>query len=113
MESTPDVTPDIDAVIFDFAGVLSTSPALGMIARATDFDVDVGAMLSIMLGPLDVDGDHPWHRLERGEITTEQYASRHRAAVAGDRGDVVPFVAPRGGTPRGAPTRTRDDRHGP
>ena len=86
MESAPaDVTTDtdtdtsrdidIDAVIFDFAGVLSTSPALGMIARASDFDVDLGAMLSIMLGPLDIDGDHPWHRLERGEITTDQYAT--------------------------------------
>ena len=65
----------IDAVIFDFAGVLSTSPALGMIARAADFDVDLGAMSSVMLGPLDVDSDHPWHRLERGEITTGQYAA--------------------------------------
>jgi putative hydrolase of the HAD superfamily len=73
IEVNPERT--IDAVIFDFAGVLSTSPALGMIARAADFDVDLGAMLSVMLGPLDVDSDHPWHRLERGEITTEQYAA--------------------------------------
>jgi epoxide hydrolase-like predicted phosphatase len=46
-----------------------------MMAMVADLDVDVGAMLSIMLGPLDVDGDHPWHRLERGEITTDQYAT--------------------------------------
>jgi putative hydrolase of the HAD superfamily len=73
IEANPDRA--VDAVIFDFAGVLSTSPALGMIARAADYDVELGAMLSVMLGPLDVDSDHPWHRLERGEITTEQYAA--------------------------------------
>jgi putative hydrolase of the HAD superfamily len=65
----------IDAVIFDFAGVLSTSPALAMVARATDLDaeVDMRTLLSIMLGPLDADGDHPWHQLERGQITVDQF----------------------------------------
>jgi putative hydrolase of the HAD superfamily len=69
----PVATPAIDAVIFDFAGVLSTSPAAGMIERAQRYDLDLSTFMPIVLGPLDVDGDHPYHELERGRITMDEF----------------------------------------
>jgi putative hydrolase of the HAD superfamily len=74
MERTQgDGTTEIDAVIFDFAGVLSTSPTTAMMARAESFDIDLATFLPIMLGPLDDDGDHPWHELERGRLTMDEF----------------------------------------
>ena len=64
---------DIDAVIFDFAGVLSTSPTAGMAQRAEAFGVDLATFLPVVKGPLDVDGDHPYHELERGVISMDEY----------------------------------------
>ena len=60
-------------MIFDFAGVLTTSPGAAMVSRANGFDLDPATLLSIMLGPLDDDGDHPWHELERGRLTMEEF----------------------------------------
>ena len=60
------------AAIFDFAGVLTTSPAAYMGEVAKDNGWDLLEVMPLMLGPLDTDGDHPWHRLERGEISFDQ-----------------------------------------
>lgn len=62
-------------MIFDFTGVLTTSPAAMMAKQAAfhGIDVDPRSFVEIVLGPLDVDGDHPWHRLERGQITFDEY----------------------------------------
>jgi epoxide hydrolase-like predicted phosphatase len=46
-------------VLFDFGGVFIDSPF-------ADLDPEVAFAL---FGPYDRDTDHPWHRLERGEIT--------------------------------------------
>ena len=70
---------DIDAVIFDFAGVLSTSPGEMMRERidrsGLDIEVDIASFMQIIMGPLDVEGDHPWHRLERGRIDFDEYVA--------------------------------------
>ena len=63
------MNPDIDAVIFDFGGVLSSSVGDMMASAIAEFDVPLEVFMPIALGPLDGDGDHPWHRMERGEIT--------------------------------------------
>ncbi len=71
--------PDIDAVIFDFAGVLSTSPGEMMRRQidesGIDINIDIGTFVQIMMGPLDAEGDHPWHRLERGQIDYDDYTA--------------------------------------
>jgi epoxide hydrolase-like predicted phosphatase len=56
----------IKAVLFDFSGVLTTSPwpALSASARGD---------LELLVGPYHEDTDHPWHRLERGEIAIGQW----------------------------------------
>jgi putative hydrolase of the HAD superfamily len=67
--------PDVDAVIFDFAGVLSSSPGEAMATRLEGFDIELGTFASIVLGPLHDDGDHPWHQLECGRITMDEYVA--------------------------------------
>ena len=65
----------IEAVLFDFNGVLTTSPFAHMAALGTDAGVDGQVVLDLMLGPYDEDTDHAWHRFERGEITAAEYGA--------------------------------------
>ena len=96
MTPPPTSTPtDIDAVIFDFAGVLSTSPGVAMLARAEGFDLDLATFLPIMLGPLDDDGDHPWHELERGRITMDEFEAAIEPMWRATGATVVPIGATR------------------
>lgn len=80
MSESPDRR--FDAVLFDLTGVLTTSPwaALG---RAGDGDHD--AVLDVLVGPYHEDTDHPWHRLERGEIPILEFATLIQAHAT-DRG---------------------------
>ncbi len=66
---------EIQAVLFDFSGVLTTSPWPALSASA-DGDLD------FLVGPYHEDTDHPWHRLERGEITIEEWLTAIQAAAA-------------------------------
>jgi putative hydrolase of the HAD superfamily len=64
----------IHAVLFDFSGVLTTSPWPALRASA-DGDLD------FLVGPYHEDTDHPWHRLEPGEITIEEWLTAIQAAA--------------------------------
>jgi len=71
----------IDTVIFDLGGVLMTN------GRHSDFvrryppeHADVA--LRLFMGEFGTDGDHPWHRLERGEITFAECQALNREAFA-------------------------------
>jgi putative hydrolase of the HAD superfamily len=57
----------IEAVLFDFAGVLTSSPWTAMTAAG-------GGDLELLIGSYDEDGDHPWHQVERGEIAITEWA---------------------------------------
>jgi epoxide hydrolase-like predicted phosphatase len=59
----------IEAVIFDFGGVFTASPFTGIHAWHESKGLDPAQGVRIVFGPYDQDTDHPWHRLERGEIT--------------------------------------------
>ena len=50
----------IEAVLFDFGGVFTASPF-----EAAGDDV----LRELIFGPYHQDTDHPWHRLERGELS--------------------------------------------
>jgi len=65
----------IEAVLFDFNGVLTTSPFAHMAALGDEAGIDGQAVLDLMLGPYDEDTDHAWHRFERGEITAAEYGA--------------------------------------
>jgi epoxide hydrolase-like predicted phosphatase len=58
----------IEAVLWDYGGVFSGSPFGAMAGVARQLGVDPERYLEIVFGPYDLDTDHPWHRLERGEI---------------------------------------------
>ncbi len=63
----------IRAVLFDLHGVLTSSPWSALAEVAASPGVDEALALRVILGDYATDGDHPWHRLERGEITVEEY----------------------------------------
>lgn len=80
MSAAPEASP-ITTVLFDFAGVLTSSPWGAMTAAG-------GGDLELLIGSYEEDGDHPWHRVERGEISIADWvtevteeADRRGAAV--------------------------------
>jgi epoxide hydrolase-like predicted phosphatase len=60
-----------DAVLFDFGGVFLPSPFEVLYEAASRFGVSPQTVLATCFGSYDQDTDHPWHRLERGEITAQ------------------------------------------
>ncbi len=60
------MTP-ITAVLFDFAGVLTSSPWTAMTAAG-------GGNLELLIGSYEEDTDHPWHQVERGEMAIADWA---------------------------------------
>ena len=82
----------IDAVFFDFGGVFTPSPFSVIRAAGPELGLDPELVLSLCFGPYDDDTDHPWHRLERGELPLIE-ARRQLVALAAEH-DVVldPFT---------------------
>lgn len=67
-------SPVVNTVIFDLGGVLSVSGrALDVVKRFPDHPAE--DVMAVMLGDYAADSDHPWHRLERGEISLDEYRS--------------------------------------
>ena len=56
----------ITAVLFDFAGVLTSSPWIAMTAAG-------GGNLELLIGSYEDDTDHPWHQVERGEMAIKDW----------------------------------------
>ncbi|MDP2293648.1 MAG: HAD family phosphatase [Actinomycetota bacterium] len=86
----------IDTVIFDVGGVLAET------GRHSDFGKrfprEVAEQVTrLFLGDYATDGDHPWHRLERGEITLEENRRLNKAALEA-AGIAIPPPPP-GGAP--------------
>jgi len=61
------MTP-ITAVLFDFAGVLTSSPWGALTAAG-------GGNLELLIGSYEEDTDHPWHQVERGEMAIADWAT--------------------------------------
>ena len=59
---------DIEAVLFDFGGVFTPSPFDAAEELGASLGAAPGRLLEIVFGPYHEDTNHPWHRLERGEI---------------------------------------------
>ena len=76
----------ITAVLFDFAGVLTSSPWVAMTEAG-------GGNLELLIGAYDEDGDHPWHRVERGELGIGEWATEvtRLGAEAGVAIDFAPL----------------------
>jgi putative hydrolase of the HAD superfamily len=65
--AAPDRT--VDAVLFDFGGVFTLSPFDTVAAAGRELGLEEAVAFDLCFGPYDQDGDHPWHRLERGELS--------------------------------------------
>jgi len=61
----------VKAVLFDFGGVFTDSPFHVVHAFGEELGVSPQVITGIVFGSYEHDGDHPWHRLERGEISLE------------------------------------------
>ena len=59
----------IRAVLFDFGGVFTDSPFHAVHAFGAEKGLGPAEITTIVFGSYQHDGDHPWHRLERGEMT--------------------------------------------
>ncbi len=62
----------IDTVIFDFGGVLARNGRLSDLGNRFPAEHRATAM-RLLMGDYGDDNDHPWHRLERGEITLDEH----------------------------------------
>lgn len=63
-----DSMADFDAVLWDFGGVFSPSPFSTIESIGREKGHDPERFFGAIFGSYDADTDHPWHRLERGEI---------------------------------------------
>ncbi len=61
----------IAAVMWDYGGVFMSSPFEAVAGVARKRGVEPERYLRIIFGPYDRDTSHPWHRLERGELSLE------------------------------------------
>ena len=59
----------IEAVLFDLGGVFTDSPFEAVRITGAELGIDLDLALRLVFGPYDQDTDHPWHRLERGELS--------------------------------------------
>jgi epoxide hydrolase-like predicted phosphatase len=96
-----------DAVLFDFGGVFLPSPFDVLYEAASRFGVPPETVLLTCFGSYDQDTDHPWHRLERGEVTAEE-ALAGIAALGKESGvDIDPIGVL--GSAKGTGNIVRDD----
>ena len=79
------MTAPVEAVFFDFGGVFISSPFAAAADAAVARGIPETELLELIFGPYDLDGDHPWHRLERGEVSFAD-ASASIAALAATSG---------------------------
>lgn len=81
----------IDAALIDFGGVFTASPFAAVEEFGAELGADPGRVLGLIFGPYDRDTQHPWHRLERGEIELVQ-AREEIIALGAEQGlDTDPF----------------------
>ncbi|NRB41552.1 MAG: HAD family phosphatase [Pseudomonadales bacterium] len=60
------------AILFDFGGVFVSSPFAAVDDVANELKIPKELLHNIIFGQYHEDNAHPWHQLERGEISLEQ-----------------------------------------
>ncbi len=70
----------MDTVIFDVGGVLAANGRHSDFARRFP-QADADQVIKLLVGDYAQDSDHPWHRLERGEITLAENRRLNREAL--------------------------------
>ena len=78
-------------MVFDFSGVLVTS-AFSALTDVLGDQLEPAEAMLLLLGPYDEDTDHPWHQVERGELTMAEWIA-HVDVEAAARGVTVDWTA--------------------
>lgn len=81
----------IEAVLWDFGGVFTPSPFAAIEAAGDDLGIPAADAIAYVFGPYGEDSDHPWHRLERGELTMEAAREHIMATAAADGIELDPW----------------------
>lgn len=58
----------VRAICWDVGGVFTATPHAAIAAVAAENGLEAEALSDAVFGPFAYDTDHPWHRLERGEL---------------------------------------------
>jgi epoxide hydrolase-like predicted phosphatase len=88
----------VDAVLFDYGGVFTPSPFAAAEAYAVAIGAEPEVLVEVVFGSYDTDGDHAWHRLERGEVAfveaiAEIAANAQAAGFAFEAGEMFRSIA--------------------
>lgn len=83
----------IDAVLFDFGGVFMDSPFAAVQSFGETLGLPGARVIEYVFGAYDQDTDHPWHRLERGELSLADARQAILDAAARDGHHVDIFEA--------------------
>ena len=89
----------IEAVLYDFGGVFTRSPFTAVDEGSDELGLEREMVFEVLFGPYGEDTDHPWHRLERGEVSLAE-ARQSVLALAAARGladDPFTFLGRLGG----------------
>lgn len=86
------------AVFFDFGGVFTASPFHAVANYGKKQGVDAEVFSSTVFGQYGVDGAHPWHQMERGEISLEDTRTQvmELAKAKGFEADIYDIFASMG-----------------
>ncbi len=106
----------IEAVLFDLGGVYTESPFAAMEVIAQELGAPSETVQQIMFGDYHTDSEHPWHRLERGEISLvvareEIIALGSQHGLSVDPLELLPRIGSGRGTRDALVHRTRELRH--
>jgi len=78
--------------LFDFGGVFVDSPFPAFREACRGKGLDGELLIELTFGPLDRDSDHPWHRIERGEISMLDARLEILELIKAAGIDIDPFV---------------------
>ncbi len=71
----------VSTILWDFGGIFTGSPFYGVNEYVESLNLTVKDITKLVLGYGLPNGDHPWHKLERGEITMEEAAQEILRAI--------------------------------
>lgn len=95
------------AVLFDFGGVFTASPFHAVENFAQRENIEPQLFADTIFGQYGIDGDHPWHQIERGEISLDDAREQiiqlgEQRGFTADIFTVFASMADNGGSPRTA-----------